>query len=87
MEKYSSTELKSMERNEALSLLKDLMATCDSIRFASIVSLTPTPDHRSWTLNIKWDGNVPNGCLEKIVRDRGLQETETEDGHTIFYTL
>jgi hypothetical protein len=76
-----------MERNEALSLLKDLMATCESIRFATIISLTPTPNHGSWTLNVKLDNNDPKGCVEKIVHDRGVSATETEDGQTIFFTL
>jgi hypothetical protein len=31
-----------MERTEALLLLKDLMAVCDSVRFATAVSLMPT---------------------------------------------
>jgi hypothetical protein len=74
-----------MERNEALSLLKDLMAHV--MRFATIVSLTPTPNHGSWTLNVKWENNGPKGCVEKIVHDRGVSATETEDGHTIFFTL
>jgi len=86
VEKYSFEELNFMERNEALSLLKDLMAECESMRFATIVSLMPTPNNGSWTLNVKWDNNDPKGCLEKIVHDRGVSATEFEDGHTIFYT-
>jgi hypothetical protein len=76
-----------MERNEAISLLKDLMVKCESMRFATIVSLTPTHDQGSWTLNVKWENNDPKNCLDKIVHDRGLKVTETEDGHTIFFTL
>jgi hypothetical protein len=76
-----------MERNEALSLLKDLMVKCESMRFATVVSLTPTHGQGSWTLNVKWENDGPKGCLDKIVHERGLRVTETEDGHTIFFTL
>jgi hypothetical protein len=76
-----------MERTDAVSLLKDLMASCDSIRFATVVSLMSTHNNGSWTLNIKWYNNDVAGCLDKIIHDRGLKATETEDGYTVFCTL
>ena len=76
-----------MERTEALLLLKDLMAVCDSVRFATIVSLVPTPNQESWGLSIKCADHEENGCFEKIVRDRGLKATETENGYTVFLEL
>jgi hypothetical protein len=73
-----------MKREEALSLLKELMITCESMRLAPVVSLTPnsTPGH--WKLSLKWVDNAEKGCFEKIIQERGLKVVETDDGYTIF---
>ncbi len=73
-----------MKREEALSLLKDLMLSCESMQLAPVVSLTPnsTPGH--WKLSLKWVDNAEKGCFEKIIQERGLKVIETDDGYTIF---
>ncbi|GEM_PF-6893059 len=76
-----------MKREEALSLLQDLMVACESMRFATVVSLTPTFSNGDWTLNVKWDNTDSTGYLEKIVHARGLRATVTADGYTVFRTL
>ena len=73
-----------MKRDEALSLLKDLMVVCDSMRFAPIVSLTPSSSLGSWKLTVKWVNDNDRGCFDKIIHERGLVATETEDGYTTF---
>ena len=73
-----------MKRDEALSLLKDLMVACDSMRFSPVVSLTPSLKFGSWKLSIKWSDDNEKGCFDKIISDRGLIAMETEDGYTVF---
>jgi hypothetical protein len=75
-----------MERTEALLLLKDLMAVCDSVRFATAVSLMPTANQRKWELGIKLESREENGCFDKIVRERGVKAKKTENGYTVFWS-
>ena len=73
-----------MKRDEVLSLLKDLMVVCESMRFSPIVSLMPSPTRGRWKLRVKWVNDNEKGCFDKIINERGLMATETEDGYTIF---
>jgi hypothetical protein len=74
-----------MERDEVLSLLKDLMAACESMRFSPIVSLTPSFNGGRWKLSVKWVDNNEKGCFDKIISERGLMATKTDEGYTIFH--
>jgi hypothetical protein len=67
-----------------LSLLKDLMVACESMGLSPIVSLTSCPRVDRWKLSIKWDDGREKGCFDKIISERGLLATQTEDGYTIF---
>ena len=73
-----------MKRDEVLSLLKDLMMACESMRTSPIVSLMPSPKVGGWKLSVKWVNDNEKGCFDKIINERGLTATETEDGYTIF---
>jgi hypothetical protein len=73
-----------LKRDEALALLKDLMYVCDSMRFAPIVSLTPSSTLGSWKLTVKWVNDNDRSCFDKIIRERGLEVEQTEDGYTTF---
>ena len=37
-----------------------------------------------WKLTIKWVNDNDRGCFDKIIQERGLVATETEDGYTTF---
>ena len=73
-----------MKRDEVLSLLKELMIVCESMHFSPVVSLMPCPVFGRWKLIVKWDDESEKGCFDKIVNERGLMTTLTEDGYTIF---
>jgi hypothetical protein len=73
-----------MKRDEVLSLLKELMIVCESMRFSPVVSLMPSPQRGRWKLSIKWDDESEKGCFDKIVSERGLTTIVTDDGYTIF---
>jgi hypothetical protein len=73
-----------VKRDEVLSLLKELMDVCESMRFSPVVSLMPCPHVGRWKLSVKWDDSAEKGCFDKIVNERGLMATITEDGYTIF---
>jgi hypothetical protein len=74
-----------MKREEVLSLLKELLIACETMRLAPIVSLTPNANMDRWKLSMKWvTSGVDKGCFDKILGQYGLVASETEDGYTIF---
>ena len=73
-----------MKRDEVLSLLKDLMVVCESMHFSPVVSLMPGSKPGRWKLGVKWDDTYEKGCFDRIVNERGLLATVTEDGYTVF---
>jgi len=73
-----------MKREEALSLLKELMIACESMRLAPIVSLTPNSKPGHWKLSIKWVENEEKDCFKKIILEKGLKALRTDDGYTTF---
>jgi hypothetical protein len=74
-----------VKRDEALTLLKELMVVCESMNHAPVVSLTPSLTRGKWKLRVKWVNEHDKGCFDKIINERGLKATETEDGYTIFH--
>ncbi len=76
-----------MKRTEAISLLKNLVKECESMRLAPIVSLVSSANPEDWKLIVKWSISEEKGCFEKIITGLGLQAIETKDGYTIFQNL
>jgi hypothetical protein len=74
-----------MKREEALSLLKELMVVCETLRYAPIVSLRMTePNEQRWELLVKWVSIEEKGCFDETVRNKGLEVFESIDGYTVF---
>ena len=63
-----------MNRQEAVLLLKEMIAVCGSFHDAQSVSIEKDKKINSWELHVAW---VPNesevNCLEKIVANHGLE--------------
>ncbi len=74
-----------MKREETLSLLKELLIVCHTMRDAPVVALKRGSQPDSWELRIKWvsSGNEKD-CFQSIIVKNGLEATET-DGYTVFY--
>jgi hypothetical protein len=71
-----------MNREDTVSLVRELMVACPSFVTASSVSIFQEKD--VWALSVMWTPDTFDGnCLEKIVADRDLQVV-TSDGRTIF---
>ncbi len=73
-----------MKREEALTLLKELMIACESTQLAPVVSLTPNSKPGHWKLSIKWVDDEEKDCFKKIIQERGLRAIRTDDGYTTF---
>jgi hypothetical protein len=73
-----------MKREEALSLLKELMIACESMQLAPIVSLTPNSIPGHWKLSIKWADKEEKDCFKKIIQEKALKAIRTDDGYTTF---
>lgn len=73
-----------MKRDEVLSLLKDLMVACETMRLAPVVCLMQDATQDKWKLRVKWINENEKGCFDKIIQNRGLTVKETDDGYTVF---
>jgi hypothetical protein len=70
-----------MKREDAVSLLREIMVACPSFVTASSVSIIE--EREGWGLNVAWTPDILDGdCLEKIATDRSLGVT-TSNGRTI----
>jgi hypothetical protein len=73
-----------MNRQEAVSLLKELATVCGSFHDAQAVSIEKNKKSNSWELQIN---SIPHQsevlCLEKIVAIHGL-EMVTVNGRLVF---
>jgi len=76
-----------MNRQEAVSILKEMMAVCGSFRDAQVVSIGRNKANDGWELRVNC---VPHpseiACLEKIVDEHSL-EMFTSNGKTVFRSL
>jgi hypothetical protein len=76
-----------MNRQEAVSILKEMIAVCNSFRDAQAVSIAKGKLTDSWELRIHC---VPHqaeiACLQKIVAKHRL-EMITSNGKTIFRSI
>ena len=73
-----------MNRQETVSLLKEIISICGSFYDAKAVSIQNGGNGDSWELHVYW---VPNpseiDCLEKII-DRHILEMVTVNGRSVF---
>lgn len=74
-----------MKRDEALSLLKELMIVyANQCGLRPLHLLMPGANLEHWKLNVKWVNYDEKGCFDKIINERGLMVAETGNGCTIF---
>lgn len=74
-----------MKREETLSLLKELLIVCQTLRDAPVVFLQKGIQSESWELRVKWvSSETEKDCFRSIILKNGLEATET-DGYTIFH--
>ena len=72
-----------LNREDAISLLKEVMVACPSLYTAQAVSITEN-ERDSWVLGVFWVLDALDGdCLEKIVVKLSL-EVGTTNGRTVF---
>ena len=73
-----------MNRQEAILLLKEIWADCESFHCAQTVSIEHVEGSDSWELRVFW---VPHPseieCLEKIVAKHSI-EMVTSKGRSVF---
>jgi hypothetical protein len=63
-----------MDRQSAVSLVKEIMAGCESFRSAKAVSIVYNRANDSWELNISWTPHPSETkCLEKIITKHDLE--------------
>ena len=75
-----------MKREEAVSLLKEIMTDCESFHTAKAVSIQYDRTNDSWALSVTW---LPypseTDCLNKIIAKHNLEMT-TKNERTIFHS-
>jgi hypothetical protein len=76
-----------MNRQETVSILKEMIAICGSFRDAQAVSIGRDKANDSWELHVHC---VPHpsevACLEKIVAEHSLKML-TSNGKTVFRSI
>ena len=76
-----------VNRQEAVSLLKELMTDCESFHNAQAVSMQHNRLKDSWEIHVSWVPHpLETECLKKIASKHSL-EMETLDGKTVFRSL
>jgi len=74
-----------LNREEAVSLLKKVMAACPSFYTAQAVSLGREKD--GWTLSAYWvPHTLDKNCLDNIIVEHGL-EVATSGGQIVFRSI
>jgi hypothetical protein len=75
-----------LNREDAISLLRELMFSCESFRNVTIVSIDRDKEREGCSLSVTW---VPEysekGCLNAIAVKRGLEITTT-DRRMVFHS-
>jgi hypothetical protein len=73
-----------MKREDAVSLLRRIMATCMSFNTAQAVAISQDKVTKSWILSVNWTPQpIDNGCLDKILVEYGLEAVTTNE-RTVF---
>lgn len=74
-------------RQEAVFLLKEIMAVCESFQFAQAVSIEHGKGSDGWELRVSW---VPHPsetrCLEKIAANHRV-EVVNVNGRSVFRSI
>ena len=75
-----------MNREDAVAVLRKIMAACSSFVTAQGVSLFEDKKTKSWGLSVFWTP-LPEeqGCLDKILHEYNLVATTT-NGRTLFHS-
>ena len=74
-----------VNREDAVSLLREIMGACPSFGAAPAVSIME--ERGGWALSVFWVPHALEGdCLEKIVAKRGL-DVAASNGRTVFRSL
>jgi hypothetical protein len=75
-----------MNRQEAVSLLREIMSSCESFKLAQAVSIKHDKGAQGYFLCVKWVPHVSErSCLESI-RQRYNVEISESEGYTVFNT-
>ena len=73
-----------MNREDAVSLVREIMASCESFVTAQAVAITMDKETKSYILSVHWAPHpVESGCLDRILCKYGV-EAVTTDGRTVF---
>ncbi|HKZ87663.1 MAG TPA: hypothetical protein VJ066_00730 [Candidatus Bathyarchaeia archaeon] len=73
-----------MDREETLSLMRELMVVFESLGAVPVVSMVKGKNLVSWELRINWvAGKSEKVCLNSIADKHGFKATE-EKGYTLF---
>lgn len=76
-----------MNRQDAVLILKEMIAVCGSFRDAQAVSIVKDKVTNSWELQVYCVPHLSEiACLEKIVVARNL-EMVTANGKTVFRSI
>lgn len=74
-----------MKRDEAVSLIKEIMDCCPTFYEAQAVSIME--ERGGWALSVFWVPHSSDGeCLGKIVAKHGL-EVAASNGRTVFRSI
>jgi len=77
-------ELGILDRKDAVSLLREIMASCQSFNMAQAVAISKGKDPKNWVLSVNWTPHpIDQGCLDKILLERGLEAVTTNE-RTVF---
>ena len=76
-----------MKREEAVSLLKEIINQCESFHSAQAISVSKDEKTQGWVLSAQWvRPELEKHCLDKIVAKHKIEVLE-QNGQTIFRAL
>lgn len=74
-----------LNREEAINFLKEIMHACESFASAEAVSMVNNKDNGEWVLRAKWTPQeAEKNALKRIMRKFGVEIAEKE-GYAIFH--
>jgi hypothetical protein len=72
-------------RADALSLLKELRASFESLELVEAIALLKEKERNSWFLSVKWvPSKYERNCLNRIASEHSI-ETFESNGYTMFH--
>ncbi len=76
-----------MNRHDAITVLRKIMASCASFYDAQAVIISQNKETESWVLGVSWTPSPDeDGCLDKILDEYNL-ESVTINGHIVFRSI